>query len=461
MGGPMMTLTFIRSLSISLLLGTVLVSPVWAQTNMSKPPVLPPPPTETLQPIATTEKPADTAKPAPPPVAAETSATAMGQSENSANPPATPTETAAAPPPAPAQPVPVAAAAPTLDTIALPGMPSSEAALNGNPNANTAATTLDPSLVGATAAPAFDPVAYEQELKERLAKIKTETREQALQQARENMFPLKPEEIKDLIRQLRITQAAIQKPVDPIPPTPRAVVYTMALDPGAQPPTVKLLNGNVTSLSILDASGQPWPIVDIAYGGAFDVKPPESGGHIIRISPLKEYARGNMSIRLQKLATPLTFTLESGGKEVHYRFDARVPQLGPNAKTSLIDRGIMLTAGEDASLSSILVGTPPPSAERLKVSGVDGRTSAFRLNGSTYVRTPHTLLSPTWDSSVSSADGTNVYRLPDVPVLLLSDDGVMVRAHIEQPAVDPFGLPDSQKPVPATAATVLPTGDRG
>lgn len=455
---------FLRTLTVSLLLGTSLASSAWAQMNTEKPPILPPPPTETLQPIpVATSKQTD----APPAVSdkekntTETDTKAMGnqQSEAKAGAESNPPLLNNTPPaPAPTS-VPVAAAPDAVaDPIALPGMPATEAGLN-NAGQPSAATTLDPSLVGAGTNTGFDQAAYEQELKQRLEKIRVETREQAIKQATDNLFPLKPEEIQDVLRKLRLTQAAIQKPIENPIPTPRAIVYTMALDPGAAPPTIKLLNGNVTSVSILDASGQPWPIVDIAYGGAFDVKPPETGGHIIRISPLKEYSRGNMSIRLQNIATPITFSLDSGGDEVHYRFDARIPLLGPNAKASLIDRGIMLTAGEDVSLNGILVGTPPRSAEKLVVSGVDARTSAFRINGSTYVRTPYTLLSPTWESSVSSADGTNVYKLPDVPVLLLSDNGVMVRAHIQQPATDPFGLPDSQRAQPT--ATALPVGDRG
>jgi intracellular multiplication protein IcmK len=456
-----------------------------AQTNNGQAPLLPPPPAEALQPIdAPAEKVADktkapaatkdTAKPAvaatpAAPTTTPTTNLGSGNTETATTPvmPATPeiTPVAAAPAADGSTPVTttttsVTTTTPAIGPIALPGMPGTEAAL-ANSSTNPAAVNLNPALVGAGYNnAAYDQAAYEEQLKQRLAEIKVETRQRALQNAKDSVFPMKPEEIQDIIRQLRSTQAAIQKPLEVPPPTPRAVVHTMELDPGALPPTIQLLNGNVTSLTILDATGQPWPIVDIAFGGPFDVKPPESGGHIVRISPLKEYARGNMSIRLQKLATPLTFTLESGGREVHYRFDARIPQLGPNAKAQLIDHGITLSAGDDSYLSSILVGTPPPGAERLKVSGVDGRTSAYRLGGSTYVRTPYTLLSPSWQSSASSADGTNVYVMGDAPVLLLSDNGTMVRAQLQAPIIDPLGLPDSQKAGPGDV-TQNASGERG
>lgn len=417
-----------------------------AQTNQAQAPLLPPPPTETLQPIETAAPAAPSPATALPAKPADTPSVNLGASQQSEQ----------------AQTVPVTSspAAAAIPPIALPGMPSSEAALNNVPQTGYT-NTIDPALIGgANYAHGYDEAAYQIQLQQRMAEIKEETRRKALERARENLFPMQADEIQDVIRRLRTTQAAIQKSVEVPPPTPKAVVHTMELDPGAVPPTLKMLNGNVTSLTLLDATGQPWPIVDIAFGGPFDIKPPEANGHIIRISPMKEYARGNMSIRMQNLATPLTFTLESGADEVHYRFDARIPQLGPLAKTPLINRGISIAAGGDTALSSVLVGTPPPQAIRMKVSGVDGRTSAYSINGTTYVRTPLTLLSPTWKSSASSADGTNVYVLDDAPVLLLSDQGVMVRAQLQAPVIDPFGLPEDHNATQGGLSHVT-TGGRG
>ncbi len=39
------------------------------------------------------------------------------------------------------------------------------------------------------------------------------------------------------------------------------------------------------------------------------------------------------------LITPITFTLVTGLDEVDYRFDARIPKLGPLAKVPLIEHG--------------------------------------------------------------------------------------------------------------------------
>lgn len=120
---------------------------------------------------------------------------------------------------------------------------------------------------------------------------------------------------------------------------------------------------------------------------------------------------------------------------MHYRFDARIPEYGPEAEAPLIEGGISISAGS-SDMGAVLDGVPPSGAEKMDVSGVDGRTSVYRLNNNTYVRTPLTLLSPGWLSSVSSADGMNVYKISEAPVLLLSEKGKMVRARISEKVED-------------------------
>jgi len=121
--------------------------------------------------------------------------------------------------------------------------------------------------------------------------------------------------------------------------------------------------------------------------------------------------------------------LKTSKDEVQYRVDARIPEYGPFAQAPLIQGGTERVAG-NSLITSVLDGTPPEGAKRLNVSGVDGRTRAYTINGLTYLRTPLTLLSPGWEQSVSSADGMNVYALSQAPVLLLSDKGRFVRANL-------------------------------
>lgn len=268
-------------------------------------------------------------------------------------------------------------------------------------------------------------------------------RQQAFNNALESLLPLRPEEIRVLLERFDRTQESVAVPVYP-DPEPQTVVQTVTMDPGTKPLVVKTAFGHVTTIAFVDATGAPWPIRNITWAGEFDIveyEAPSStnadgeeerdpkGSHILKITPETEFARGNISINMLTLKTPIIMTLEANREIVHYRFDAVVPEYGPFAQTPLIDNGITLAAGR-ADVSGLLQGIIPNGAEKLNVYGVDGRTSAYQYNGQTYLRTPLNLLSPAWSSSVSAADGTKVYEIPNTPVVLLSDRGSMVRAKI-------------------------------
>lgn len=259
---------------------------------------------------------------------------------------------------------------------------------------------------------------------------KEKIRQEAFDAAITGIMPMRPAEIKKLLEYYDETQRAVETKVYPLP-KPEIVVQTVSLDPGVEPFTIKVAAGHVSTLNILDVTGAPWPIQDVSWAGDFEIIEPEEGGHIVRITPMSEFAFGNMSIRLLTLKTPITFSLRAARDTVHYRIDARIPEFGPNAEAPLIEGGTSIMAG-DSTLTTILDGTPPDGSQKLEVAGVDGRTTAFRMGGITYVRTPLVLLSPGWKSSMSSADGMNVYALSNTPVLLLSDQGKFLRAHLNE-----------------------------
>ncbi len=270
-----------------------------------------------------------------------------------------------------------------------------------------------------------------EDIEAKQAELQQKAREQAFDSALNGMMPMSPEQIRAMLDKYKVTREASESRIGGAP-KPEVTVETVSLEPGATPPVVKLSPGHVTSVTMLDITGQPWAVQDVSWGGNFEVISPEEGGHVIRISPMAAHEVGNMSVQLVGLKTPVTFTLETQLDVVQYRFDARIPEYGPLASPPIIDPGLTTVAGGDKSLTQILDGVPPDGTERLKVSGVDGRTSVYRQGGATYLRTPLTLLSPGWSASVKSADGMTVYVVNNSPVLLLSDRGKLVRAQVEE-----------------------------
>lgn len=251
------------------------------------------------------------------------------------------------------------------------------------------------------------------------------------ERAYQGLVPLGPNEVRETMSRYERTQRSA---VPPATGQPRGQVRirTLSLEPGSEPPTINVATGYVTTIAIVDATGEPWPIMDMGIGGNFEVN--KTGGvpgeHVVRVMPLTRFGYGNLSVLLQDLATPIIFKLATGGSTVDYRFDARIPRLGPNAKLSLIERRA-LHAGS-AEIMTFLDNAPPPDAKRVRISGADTRTMGWLYNNRMFVRTQLTMLSPSWDASVSSADGTTVYELGEAPVLLMSDQGNIIRARVAQ-----------------------------
>jgi intracellular multiplication protein IcmK len=244
-----------------------------------------------------------------------------------------------------------------------------------------------------------------------------------------SMMPLSNDQIRTYMQRLESVQEATIAPSYG-QPKGEIKIQTVSIDPGAQPPQINLVPGYITTVTFVDASGQPWPIADIGIAGNFEVKPTDKGSHVVRIVPLVQKGVGNLSVMLKDFPIPVIFRLWSGGPNLHWRYDARIPKYGPNAKLPLIDKR-RLSAGDEA-IMMFLDNAPPQGAKRLKVAGIDGRTMAWMADGKVYVRTPLTMLSPTWEASVASADGMTVYQVGDAPVLLLSDAGMMVRARLSR-----------------------------
>lgn len=267
-------------------------------------------------------------------------------------------------------------------------------------------------------------------IEERQAEIERMARDSAFQAMLNGTFPLQPDEILELLERYREVREASETRIGGAPET-NITLQSVTLDPGDTPPTIKLSPGYVTTMNVVDVTGQPWPVRDISWGGEFEIIQPEAGEHVVRISPLKAHAVGNLSVQLLEMDTPVMFLLETQLESVDVRYDAQIPEYGPNADTPIIGNTTIQTTAGNEDIIRILDGIPSVGAQRLNVEGVDGRTTVYDIGGQIYVRTPLSLLSPGWSSSITSADGTNVYTIGQSPVLLLSDKGRMVRAIVE------------------------------
>ncbi len=324
------------------------------------------------------------------------------------------------------------------DSLPLPQKSASQSAL---PSSTPQGIALE-DVPSPPPAPAFSADANQLAIEAEKAALEAQTQAEADQRRREQehnaksfdkasmgLMPLSPEQIHMFMQRLEQTQDASQMPSEGTPKG-QTRVSTITLDPGTETPQVNLNAGFVSTIAIVDATGEPWPIMDVGIGGNFEVSPTKAGTHVVRIMPLTRVGTGDLSVLLQGLPTPVIFRLASGGPTVDLRYDARIGKLGPNAKPQIIKRP-RLEAG-DETITLILENAPPNSAVPLKVRGLDARTKAWAVGEKIYLRTPLSLLSPAWNACVTSADGTSAYEIGTAPILLLSDNGAMMRANISR-----------------------------
>src|SRR5262249_35051863 len=120
---------------------------------------------------------------------------------------------------------------------------------------------------------------------------------QSYDRASNGLLPLSPDQIRDFMHRLEDTQKAAQPPSSG-PPKGNVKLVTLSLSPGVDPPQIDLAAGYVTTITFIDATGQPWPILDAAVGGNFEVSPTQASSHVVRIMPLTRVATGNLSVVL-------------------------------------------------------------------------------------------------------------------------------------------------------------------
>ncbi len=244
-------------------------------------------------------------------------------------------------------------------------------------------------------------------------------RQQAFNSLMQEVLPLSPDQIKDLHRFYDMTlQAKATAPN--APPTPNFTSIVVNLEPGSQPPVIRLSAGFVTSVLFVDSTGAAWPITAYSIGDpqSFNIQWDQKSNAMF-IQSMKQYSHGNLAVRLWGLDTPVMVTLVSGQRNVDFRVDLQVGGRGPDAKPPVVDT--TYNAKVNPLLINILDGIPPRDSIKLSVTG--GHGEAWLADSRVYFRTKLTVLSPAWTATVSSPDGTHVYEMILTPFILASENG--------------------------------------
>jgi intracellular multiplication protein IcmK len=252
----------------------------------------------------------------------------------------------------------------------------------------------------------------------------------------DTFMPMAPEQIKLLKKFYNKTQQAAAASGG-TPPKPTSSSLLVDLSPGATPPIIRLAKGFVTTLVFLDGTGAPWPILAYDNGDpeAFKfnwmhqrldyLKKGMNSGNTLLVQSRSLYRQGNLAVMLNGLDTPVMITLISDQNAVDYRVDVHVPRKGPLAKPNVNT----LPAASSTFLLDIINNVVPKSAI-LTTSRSD--VQAWMIGQEMYVRTPLTIISPSWVSKMSSSSGSmHAYKLSPTPVVLILDNGRILKVNIK------------------------------
>lgn len=244
------------------------------------------------------------------------------------------------------------------------------------------------------------------------------------------MFPMSPKQVRQFGKVVDEQQRA-KTEAPGVVGRPVTSTVRVSSAPGAIPPVIRLGRGFVSTMVFVDSSGAQWPVTGFSVGNPdkFGVDPAQEGEtNVLTLTPLGSYIHSNLAVMLKGRQTPVSFTVISDQRETDYRLDVSMDERGPNAKPPVVTADVNFSM--DANMRSALDGVKPKDALDMKVSGIEGQ--AWQVgNNKVLLRTKATLMSPAWSAHAVSADGTNLYVIPNIPVLIAFDNGSQVDVKIE------------------------------
>lgn len=243
-------------------------------------------------------------------------------------------------------------------------------------------------------------------------------------EVRDNLYPITPTEIREIIGDIVERQGAATVPSH-VEVRGTASQYLVDLSLGASPPVVRVIKGLGAMVNFVDAQGNPWPIVSATNFHEEAAKVEQMADHVLSVASSSPYLTGSVGVMLEGLNTPIHFMIVPATTERDFRVDLRIPRLSPNAKP--IGSVVTKPSLSDGNIKDFLYGATPDGATRLKLSGEGVKQSNARAwqnnDGKLVIRTQARIISPSWVESEPALDGTTVYVMNSTPVVRVSVDG--------------------------------------
>jgi len=269
---------------------------------------------------------------------------------------------------------------------------------------------------------------------------KEQIRKEVIDESTNDLMPLNANQIHRLKMKLDAGREAAQEPVRG---TVKLMHKTIPIQIGdtQSPKTIFLSSGKVSSFTFLDIKGNPWPITDVVVGQSKVLSVSRPRSHIAFVSTLKFYGDFNMAFMMKGVDVPVYFHIKFNMEKADESIKVAIQNVGPNSKkeTVVTENNVKLVRD---SMYGFLDELPSiiEKSETLDVKGF--YNSAWYNGGKMYIRVPSgEMISPAYDSYISSATGVKVYKLDYTPILMFSDKGKIYNASIKRPnSIDRVGV---------------------
>lgn len=263
--------------------------------------------------------------------------------------------------------------------------------------------------------------------------------DEAIRDTRLGTTPLDRSQIRDMKRRAQDDQEAADAPIGK-PPALRERQINANLSGAnlSKNETIETQPGTTTILTILDATGQPWPAVRVTAGDGdtYQVTIVDGAEHIVEITQRRRTQTvhpGNLNLILKDLPSPLTFIIRPGIDYADSNVSIRLAEFGPNANVPTSESIASLSPG-DPIIAAVLDGAMPPGAVPLSANGVSG-LYAWQAGSKLFVRSTRAslvLYSPAWsETQVAIGGQVRAYSIDGAPTaLVLSDQGQIVTVRL-------------------------------
>ncbi len=248
-----------------------------------------------------------------------------------------------------------------------------------------------------------------------------ELRAIAFKNLKNKLNQLSPEQLAEL---LEAEKRKVEASKRMYPPKAINEIIEVSVSPGSKIERIYLSEDLDSILSVIDASGNPWPITYMSTGNNVDFpfeKIDAGKLNKAKLNTLYRQGSTNLSLLLEGLDSTITIELIASRKRYHGKAIVQIDQRGPNtAKKVNFSMG---NVSFDDELENVVLGIKPNDKAKTLKSNNSSVKAWLGSDGELYVRTKFTPRSPRRPRGIRhGGNGFIAYKMQYLPVIIMSDD---------------------------------------